>query len=115
MRARKEPLRVRGTYVGSYDAMSCMICRFYYFTDSEYDLALRDARSLGLVGPPLPMISFKIVSEELHYSVLRMSGSSPVVFPQEKKPGIPWSNLIEPPILHSPREVLAPVAIGVGE
>ena len=53
---KKEPFKVRNTYVGAFEAMSCPICGYYYFTDREYDFALDQARSLGLVGPiePLP-------------------------------------------------------------
>ncbi len=50
----REPLKIKGTYVGAYDAVTCQICKRYFFTDKEYDLALTDARSLGLVGPLLP-------------------------------------------------------------
>ena len=50
----KEPLRIRGTYVGNYAAMSCPVCRYYYFTEDEYDLAWHDARNLGLIGIPFP-------------------------------------------------------------
>jgi len=77
---KKKSLRIKGTYVGNYDAMSCPICRYYYFTDSEYDLALDDARSLGLVGPPSPHITSIIASEPITvYPSLPMSTNSVAV------------------------------------
>ena len=65
MKEGKEPLRVRGIYVGSYDSMSCPVCKYYYFTEKEYDLALDNARSLGVVGPPLTEISSIITSVKI--------------------------------------------------
>lgn len=72
MKERKEPLRIRGIYVGSYDSMSCPVCKYYYFTDKEYDLAVSNAQSLGLIGPSIPEISLVITSERLNIdSILR--------------------------------------------
>ncbi len=70
MVAKKELLKIRETHVGHYDAMSCPNCKYFYFTEKDYDSALRDARELGLIGPPLkptlivpePLFSFPLTS-----------------------------------------------------
>ncbi len=77
MLARKEPLRVRNAYVGTYNAMSCPVCHYYYFTDDEYDLAWRDARSLGLVGVPFPPKTLPVVAfQEIASDTARRTYSS---------------------------------------
>jgi hypothetical protein len=60
MSPSRESLRVRGIYVGIFDSMTCPICRYYYFTDKEYDTALETARSMGIVGPEIPLVHPKI-------------------------------------------------------
>jgi len=75
---KDEPLRVRGVYVGSYNAMSCPICTYYYFTEKDYDLALSDARALGLVGPSLPEVNLKIIHEELDFGILQRTATSTI-------------------------------------
>ena len=71
----KEPLRIRGTYVGNYAAMSCPVCRYYYFTDDEYDLAWRDARSLGLIGIPFPSRVLPVFTlQEITSRTTRLAG-----------------------------------------
>jgi hypothetical protein len=85
MKKSNEPLRIRGTYVGSYESMSCPVCKYYYFTDKEYDQALYDARSLGVVGPPLPEIGSAITSEKLNIgSIFHVDKISTSVFEPDK-------------------------------
>ena len=36
--------------------MTCPNCKYFYFTEDDYDLALSAARSLGLAGPTLPIL-----------------------------------------------------------
>src|SRR5579875_209752 len=55
MKPSREPLRISTKYVGTYDAMCCPVCKFYYFTEKEYDKALEDAEALGL-GPQRRMV-----------------------------------------------------------
>lgn len=57
----KEPLMIKGACVGTYSALSCPNCKYFYFIEEDYDLALTAARSLGLVGPTLPSLKPLIV------------------------------------------------------
>lgn len=65
MVASRESLKIRGVYIGVYDAMRCPICKYYYFTEKEYDLALKEAISIGIIGFSLPLRSSEISVEEL--------------------------------------------------
>jgi hypothetical protein len=88
MRESKEPLRIRGTYVGSYDSMTCPVCKYFYFTDKEYDLAISDARSLGLIGPSIPDVSLIVTFERLQIGpVLHFSKSTNSNAKLKKKKG----------------------------
>jgi hypothetical protein len=95
MKETKEPLRIRGTFVGTYDAMSCPICKYHYFTETEYDLALYTARSLGIVGPPLLEISSIVTSEKLNIdSIFRIDKPSNSISKiDEEKPALPLVEL----------------------
>jgi len=116
MISRKEPLRIRGLYVGPYDAMSCPICRYYYFTNREYDLALSDARSLGLVGPALPYVTSMLSLVEIGFPSLRNGASfvGALVSSQEKAKGA-GDNSTERPQIPDQRLSLAQIEIEVGE
>jgi hypothetical protein len=108
MKGTKEPLKIRGTYVGLYEAMSCPICKYHYFTEAEYDLALYTARSLGIVGPPLLEISSVVTSEKLNIeSIFRIDKPSNSISKEgsEEK----WAlSLVELPPLTISHDVVAP-------
>ncbi len=46
------PCRVKGRYIGRYDAMICTVCKHYLFTAKDYDKILNQSIVLGLIGLP---------------------------------------------------------------
>lgn len=116
MKERKEPLRIRGTYIGSYDSMSCPICKYYYFTEKEYDLALDNARSLRVVGPPLLDIGSIVTSEKLNidpfYRIDRPSNSE-IKSPPSLK--IKTGHLVELEPITAPHDILVLQALSIGK
>jgi hypothetical protein len=73
MAPNREALRIRGTYVGHFAAMTCPICRYHYFMEDEYNLALSQAEALGLVGPTMP---YTISLQETDFGFLKVLSSS---------------------------------------
>lgn len=119
MKERKESLRIRGTYVGSYDSMSCPICKYYYFTEKEYDLALGNARSLGVIGPPLPETSSIVTSEKLNidpfYRIDRPSNLKTTFYRIDRPTNLKTAHLVELSPITTPHDVLAPQALDLGK
>jgi hypothetical protein len=114
MKETKEPLKIRGNFVGLYDAMRCPICKYRYFTDTEYDLALDTARSLGIVGPPLLETSSIVTSEKLNIeSIFRIDKpSNSISRIGDKKRSLP---LIELQPITISYDIVAPAYLDTGK
>ena len=104
----KEPLKIHDVYVGSYDAISCPVCRYYYLTERDYDLALNDAWSLGLIGLPVHELIVGVSLEEINFGSPWRVTSSNIRVPsiEEKEQRGIESNLNEPPTVHIPRQTV---------
>ncbi|MDG6921321.1 MAG: hypothetical protein JRN59_07315 [Nitrososphaerota archaeon] len=73
MSAHKMPLRIRGRYVGDYEAEVCQVCRRFFFTRGDYDDALREAVARGILGSPemrpgLALVQFVVKSGQMTFS-----------------------------------------------
>jgi len=113
----REPLRIDDSYVGHYDAMSCPICKYYYFTDVDYDSALSDARRFGLVGPSLPVFIEVLTHEGIDLSSIRPTGPFVKKFvPFRLGKGVEGfeQNTTEPPLLEITHQLVVTAQVKVG-
>ena len=119
MKGDRKPLRIRGTYVGTFDAISCPICMYHYFPEEVYDQALTQSISLGLVGPPIPEHSFVPTIEEFKVFFFQRfdlsTNQSKVPDERRKIVGLPVSNQSGFSAPAQKRIVEAPVAVTLPE
>jgi len=71
----RKPLHIRGTYVGTFDAIACPICQYRYFPDEVYDQILAQGLRFGVIGPPILENSVVSTIEEMKLPT-RLEGST---------------------------------------
>jgi hypothetical protein len=112
---RMEALRVNGAYVGHFDAMSCPICSYYYFTEKGVDLGLKAAREIGVVGPSFPYLMNNLASEEIDFGKTESSGAISGELTMKDTIRNRNSTMAEQPKIDLERLILVPAEITAGE